>query len=103
MKLIIDKEYTRYGGDHDNILYLDISASGSSMHLGLEVVSDSVTTHLTSDTDYMNWLRKHKDSLLLISENKWYQCPDRTDGGKYHFEFYYTLNKLAKMTKLLIN
>lgn len=70
MKQIITKEYTRYGGDHDHILYLDISVRGN---MQLCIDGDSVKVeHLTSDPKYMEWLSKHCASLLLIPKEKWY-------------------------------
>ena len=70
MKQIITEEYTRYGGDHDHTLYLDIGVRGN---MQLCIDGDSVKVkHLTSDPGYMKWLSKHCASLLLIPKENWY-------------------------------
>ena len=90
-KKIITKEYTKYGGDHDHILYLDRGVTGNIQLCLTNGGGSAIALHLTStDVDYANWLVRHHASLLLIDEKNWFD----PDNRRYHWEFHYTLKRL---------
>ena len=94
--LIIDNQYTCYGGDSFRTLHLAHGAEINNIQLCLTDGGNTFCLHLTSsDLGYRDWLNKHYRSLLCIDEKNWYHSPERTDGGKYHWEFHYILDRLA--------
>jgi hypothetical protein len=95
MKEIITTEWTRYAGDHDNILYLDIGIAGNIQLCLQQDYGSAICMHLTStDDEYKLWLYNHIKSLLLIDEKNWYTNPKIHMGGRYHFEFWRILHNL---------
>ena len=96
MKKIISTEETCYAGDSYHTLYID---RGIDENLLLCFTREFcvISCHLTSDEKYIEWLYTHAASLFIIPESSWYKSPERTDGGKYHWEFIYTFNKLKDM------
>ena len=99
MRRIISTDYTRYGGDCDHILYLDISIHNNSYYLCRDTLSSGQldTIHLTSDTTYMLWLYQNADVLMSLSKTQWYSDPKRfssKDAHGYYDEFYQLLSIL---------
>lgn len=99
MRRIICRDYTRFGGDNDHILYLDISVCNNSYYLCRDSAScgQLSSLHLTSDTTYMLWLYQNADVLMSLEKTQWYSDPKRfstKDAHGYYEEFYHILSKL---------
>jgi hypothetical protein len=98
---VITSEYTKYAGDYESTLYLDLSIKGFYLlcldgdHLSVE--------HLTSDYVYMVWLCKNAQFLLDLKKEEWFSAPYRfglegenVDVHSYYDEFHSTLNRLKE-------
>ena len=96
MKKIISTEETCYAGDSYHTLYIDRGIDGNLL-LCFTHGNWVISCHLTSDEKYIEWLYKHAASLFIIPESSWYKSPERTDGGKYHWEFERTFHNLRDM------
>ena len=98
---VITSEYTKYAGDYESTLYLDLSIRDSYL-LCLHGNKLSVE-HLTSDYVYMIWLCENAPFLLKLRREQWFSAPYRFGvNGKtldvhfYYNEFHAVLNRLER-------